>query len=113
MRQDDLRDLREQRKRIHNDMLALVDQAEKEKRDFNAEDQTAYEKMVEEFEGLERRIRRGAQQAAFAKDIEPRKQCPGCRSTRRLPTRSSSIGCRTASNVYRMLPSTGRPGITG
>ena len=73
MRTDDLRDLREQRKRIHNEMMGLVETAEKEKRDLNAEDQEAYDKMATEFEELETRVRRGVQLAGMAKDLEVEK----------------------------------------
>jgi HK97 family phage major capsid protein len=70
MRQDDIRDLREQRKRIHGQMIKLVETAEKEKRDLSAEDQEAYDKMASEFEELEHRVRRGVQLSSMQKDLE-------------------------------------------
>lgn len=70
MRQDDIRDLREQRKRIHNHMLSLTEKAEKDKRDLTAEESEQFDKMSDEFEELEKRVRRGVQLTGQQKEIE-------------------------------------------
>lgn len=73
MRQDDLRDLREQRKRLHAQMIDEVGKAEKEGRDLTADEAEKYDKMAEEFEELETRVRRGSQLASMQKDLETEK----------------------------------------
>jgi HK97 family phage major capsid protein len=73
MRQDELKDLREQRKRVHNDMVALAETAGKENRDLTAEEDEQYERMVKDFEELENRVRRGSQLNSMKKEIEAEK----------------------------------------
>jgi HK97 family phage major capsid protein len=74
MRNDDLRDLREQRKRVHTQMVQLNEKAAKEGRDLTAEEDENYGKMVTEFEELERRVRREAQLGAMQKELEEEKR---------------------------------------
>jgi HK97 family phage major capsid protein len=74
MRQDDIRDLREQRKRIHKQMLDLNEAAEKEARDMTAEEAEQFDKMSNEFEELETRIRRSSQLAGMQKELETEKR---------------------------------------
>lgn len=73
MRQDDIRDLREQRKRLHAQMLAVNEKAEAGKRDLTAEEDAEFRNMAEEFEELEKRVMRGVQLTNQAKDIEKEK----------------------------------------
>ena len=73
MRQDDIRDLREQRKRLHTQMLEEVGKAEKEGRDMTPEEAEKYDKMTAEFEELENRVRRGSQLAGMKKELETEK----------------------------------------
>lgn len=74
MRNDDIRDLREQRKRIHNQMLELNAAAEKEGRDLTSEEAQQFDKMSEEFEDLEHRVRRSSQLAGMKKELEEEKR---------------------------------------
>jgi HK97 family phage major capsid protein len=74
MRTDEVQDLREQRKRVHNQMLELNAKAEKEKRDLTAEEVEQYDKMLEDFEGLEKRVRRSSQLAAQQREIKEENQ---------------------------------------
>jgi HK97 family phage major capsid protein len=70
MRSDDIRDLREQRKRLHKQMLDLNEAAEKDKRDLTAEEQESFDKMATEFEELEVRVSRASRLAGMQKDLE-------------------------------------------
>lgn len=74
MRSDEIQDLREQRKRTHNAMLKLNEKAEADNRDLTAEESQEYDKMLEEFEDLEKRVRRNSQLAGMQKELEQEKR---------------------------------------
>jgi HK97 family phage major capsid protein len=73
MRNDDLRDLKEKRVRLLKQITDELGRVEGESRDMTADEAEKYDKMVEEFEGLEKRVLRGAQTARFAKEVEQEK----------------------------------------
>jgi HK97 family phage major capsid protein len=52
MRRDELRDLAEQEKRLHSQMLQLDEDARKEKRSFTAEEQEQFDKLCTDFESV-------------------------------------------------------------
>jgi HK97 family phage major capsid protein len=74
MRTDEVQDLREQRKRTHNAMLQLNQKAEAETRDLTAEESQEYDRMLEEFEELEKRVRRSSQLAGMKKELDEEKR---------------------------------------
>jgi HK97 family phage major capsid protein len=73
MRSDDIRDLREHRKRIHKQMLDLNATAEKKNRDMTAEEVEQFDKMASEFEELEHRVSRASRLVSMNKDLEQEK----------------------------------------
>jgi HK97 family phage major capsid protein len=73
MRNDEIQDLREHRKRIHKQMLDLNSAAEKEKRDLTAEEAEQFDKMTTEFQDLEHRIARSSQLAGMKRELEEEK----------------------------------------
>jgi HK97 family phage major capsid protein len=73
LRNDEIRDLREHRTRIHKQMLELNEKASEEKRDLSAEEAESFDKMATEFEELEHRIRRSAQLAGMGRELEEEK----------------------------------------
>jgi HK97 family phage major capsid protein len=52
MRRDELRELAEQEKRLHTQMLQLDEDARKEKRSFTAEEQEQFDKLCTDFESI-------------------------------------------------------------
>ena len=70
MRRDEIRDLREQKKRVHGDMIALNSKAEEEKRDLTAEEAQEYDNMEAEFRTLGARIQRNSQLAGMGNELE-------------------------------------------
>lgn len=71
MRRDDIRRLHEQRATCHSAMLKLSEAAEKEERDFTAEEQQEYDRQVEDFQTLETRANRA--EAEFERELAVQK----------------------------------------
>ena len=113
MRSDEIQDLREQRKRTHNEMLKLNEVAEAEKRDLTAEESQEYDRMLSEFEDLEKRVRRQAQLSEHVEAAGSRRSrwCFSPRARRR-PTTWPSTGPSPARSSSRTFPSTGRRSTT-
>lgn len=66
---DSLRELLDQRAALLQTMKEVVDAAEAEKRDLNAEEEERYAKMKADWEALTRRIERRQQLAKFERAV--------------------------------------------
>ncbi len=64
-----LKKYREQRSKLANDMRALIDKAETEKRDFTKEENEQHEKMFNECENLRTKITREERQTEIERDL--------------------------------------------
>lgn len=70
MRGDEIQDLREQRTRLLKKMQDEVGAAAQENRAFTSDEEEKYDKMLEDFEDLGKRVTRASQLAGMKKDLE-------------------------------------------
>jgi HK97 family phage major capsid protein len=104
MRTDEIQDLREQRKRIHNQMLNLNEKAEKETRDLTAEETGEYDKLLDEFEELEHRVRRSSQLAGMRRELEEEKRMVFLPEGQKAPDSLNEYRSQTGAMVARDEP---------
>lgn len=70
MRRDDIVALKEDRARLHNEMLNLFSVAEGDKREFTAEESAQYDQMESEFRSQTERLRRAEQLLKEQEEVE-------------------------------------------